>query len=93
MLKEISSLNNELVKIYDMMKRLIDESIELNWKPAKELWNIKIDQTLKLMGFKQSEQEPCLYLKRANGETTALALFVDDIIVSSSSTQEMHKLI
>ncbi|HPS29137.1 MAG TPA: PAS domain S-box protein [bacterium] len=40
---KVVSLNDELGKIFEMLKRLIGENIKLSWKKGKNLWNIRID--------------------------------------------------
>ena len=60
-------------------------------KQAARCWNIAIDEFLNLNGFKMSGADTCLYVKTVkdvNGKINfvILALFVDDILLMSNST-------
>lgn len=56
-------------------------------KQAPLIWNNKIDQTLKGLGFKSCSREPCLYWKREDGILVLVVLYVDDMLVMSSNLQ------
>ncbi|KAI5747542.1 hypothetical protein M8J77_015823 [Diaphorina citri] len=53
-------------------------------KQASNCWNNKINNILKNLGFKRSENDSCLYSKVENGSEIYLLIFVDDIIIGSS---------
>ena len=50
-------------------------------KQAPRCWNVALDFYLKEIGFKQSESDPCIYL-RNNGELFVIAVYVDDLLLS-----------
>ena len=50
-------------------------------KQAPRGWNIKLNKTLSLIGFKRTPSDPCVYTKRFESETVILAVYVDDIII------------
>ena len=47
-------------------------------KAAGRLWNITIDAKLKKLGFRQSRNDPCLYIKEEGEKKIRLNLHVDD---------------
>ena len=64
-------------------------------KQAAYCWNIEIDTFLKQSGYKQSAADSCLYTKvqpRKDGESSfiILALYVDDILISSNDSQMLE---
>lgn len=55
-------------------------------KQAPRLWNAEIDSTLKdKLHFTANEEEPCLYFKRAGSEMVMVVLYVDDMLIMSTS--------
>jgi len=53
-------------------------------KQASRQWNKKIHGVLISLGFKQSEHEPCVYLRIDDGKIVIVALYVDDHFVLSN---------
>ena len=50
-------------------------------KQASHSWNIRFDHAIKLCGFDQNLDEPCVY-KKANGNVVVfLVQYVDDILL------------
>ena len=50
-------------------------------KQASRSWNIHFDQAIKLFGFIQNLDEPCVY-KKSEGKVVAfLVLYMDDIFL------------
>ena len=57
-------------------------------KQSRRAWNKKVDEVLSDIGYKKSEFEPCLYIKRNNcDELTIIALYVDDFFCFSDSKE------
>lgn len=64
------------------------------WKLNKSLyglkqsgrnWHTMLHEYLLELNFNSSSADACLYIKRDNGETTILLIWVDDIIIAGSS--------
>jgi hypothetical protein len=45
---------------------------------------LKFDETIRSFGFKENEEDNCIYAKFKNGEFVFLILYVDDILLASS---------
>jgi hypothetical protein len=56
-------------------------------KQASRVWNTTFDEFVRSIGFQVSEFDPCLYIKCINGECILLLVYVDDVIVTGSSTE------
>ena len=56
-------------------------------KQASRAWNETCHEFVCSIGFQVSEFDPCLYLKIANGECVLLLVYVDDVLVTGSSTE------
>ena len=60
-------------------------------KQAARCWNKKIDSFFKESGYTQSNADPCIYYKRINKHGKQcfiiLALYVDDLIISSNDKE------
>nr|GEU66209.1 retrotransposon protein, putative, Ty1-copia subclass [Tanacetum cinerariifolium] len=50
-------------------------------KQASRSWNKRFDEEIKRFGFTQNLNEPCVYQKASERNTTFLILYVDDIIL------------
>ena len=57
-------------------------------KQAPRCWNVALDSYLKEIGFKQSESDPCIYL-RNNGELFVIAVYVDDLLLACKSFDQI----
>jgi hypothetical protein len=54
-------------------------------RQAPQAWNLKLDDTLKGMGFTQSQHEHLMY-RRSNGNNILLVgVYVDDLVIVGSS--------
>ena len=74
------------------------QSTNLVWKLKKSLYGLKqsgrnwhslLHQYLKEMNFIQSNADPCVFIQKVAGGTTILSVWVDDIIIASSSKELM----
>jgi hypothetical protein len=62
-------------------------------KQASNAWNENFTNFLKQQGYKQSESDPCLLIKRIKGEITLLILYVDNAyIIGPNSLELANKL-
>lgn len=55
-------------------------------KQAPRCWNICIAEFLLKSGFKQSEADPCLFVRNKNQLKVAVALYVDDGLIAHNTT-------
>ncbi|CAL9028009.1 unnamed protein product, partial [Prunus brigantina] len=55
-------------------------------KQAPRAWNAKFTGYLPAIGFKASQSDPSLFVKKEGSEIVILLLYVDDIILTGSST-------
>jgi hypothetical protein len=53
-------------------------------KQASGQWYLKFDETVRKFGFKENEEDNCIYAKFKNGRFIFLILYVDDILLASS---------
>lgn len=56
------------------------------------IWNKKIDGVLKQIGFLQSANDPCLYVRSNNEGNTYLVIYVDDIVIACHSEEEYDNI-
>ncbi len=54
-------------------------------KQASRCWNVTIDQFLKKAGFQQGNADPCVYFKSVGQHFVIIALYVDDLLIASTS--------
>jgi len=60
-------------------------------KQSPRCWNQALDAQLKTMGFKQSTNDPCIYISTADS-LLILAVYVDDIVLAGKSQQAIAKV-
>jgi hypothetical protein len=53
-------------------------------KQASRQWYLKFDETIRSFGFKENEEDNCIYVKFRNRKFIFLILYVDDILLASS---------
>jgi hypothetical protein len=53
-------------------------------KQASRQWYLKFDETIRNFGFKENEEDNCIYAKFRSGKSIFLILYVDDILLASS---------
>ncbi|GKA74913.1 retrovirus-related pol polyprotein from transposon TNT 1-94 [Tanacetum coccineum] len=66
-------------KVYKLAKFLY------GLRQAPRAWDIKLNNTLKEMGFQQCIQEKAIYKAVTNGEFIIVAVYVDDLFVTGTS--------
>jgi hypothetical protein len=54
-------------------------------KQASRQWYLKFDETIRSFGFKENEEDNCIYAKFRSGKFIFLILYVDDILLASSN--------
>lgn len=60
-------------------------------KQAARSWNQTLHEYLIASGFRQSMEDPCLYIKEENGVKTYIVVYVDDMSIFSKSKQAIEK--
>nr|GEV00095.1 ribonuclease H-like domain, reverse transcriptase, RNA-dependent DNA polymerase [Tanacetum cinerariifolium] len=91
-LKEVYVTQPEgFIKRHDNEKvyRLIKALYEL--RQAPRAWNIKLDNTLKLLDFKKCALEQAIYTKTSKDSTLLIGVYVDDLIITSTPKKEIDK--
>ena len=68
----------------------LDRSI-YGLKQSPRCWNQALDAQLKLMGFKQSKSDPCIYTSTKDG-LFILAVYMDDILMAGRSQQKIAQV-
>ena len=53
-------------------------------KQASRQWFLKFDETIRKFGFKENDEDNCIYGKFKSGKFIFLILYVDDILLASS---------
>jgi hypothetical protein len=53
-------------------------------KQASIQWYLKFDESIRSFGFKENEEDNCIYAKFRNAKFIFLILYVDDILLASS---------
>ncbi|GJW51381.1 retrotransposon protein, putative, ty1-copia subclass [Tanacetum coccineum] len=53
----------------------------LSEEKASKQWNKRFDDEIKIFGFTQNRDEPCVYKKASGSYVTFLILYVDDILI------------
>ncbi|GJR49161.1 ribonuclease H-like domain, reverse transcriptase, RNA-dependent DNA polymerase, partial [Tanacetum coccineum] len=71
--------SGEEKKVYKLVKSLY------GLRKAPKAWNIKLDNTLKEIGFQQCMQEKAVYKAVTNEEFIVVAVYVDDLFVTRTS--------
>ena len=61
-------------------------------KQSPMLWNNHMKGTLSKLGFEQNKKEFGLFYRRSKGKLCLIALYVDDLLIASSSASEIHQI-
>ena len=56
-------------------------------KQASRVWNETFDEFVRSIKFQVSAYDPCLYIKIVDGHCVLLLVYVDDVLVTGSSTE------
>ena len=59
-------------------------------KQSARCWNVELDRKLKNMGFSQSKNDPCIYIKEAREGYCIIAVYVDDLIVGGENERNIE---
>ena len=72
-------------KVYRLIKALY------GCRQAPRTWYSRIDTHMLNLGFTKSLSEATLYVKKADGEILIVSLYVDDLLVTGSSLNQIEK--
>ena len=61
-------------------------------KQASRSWNIRFNETVKIFGFEQLEDEPCVYKLIHEGKVVFLVLYVDDILLIGNDVGKLSEV-
>jgi hypothetical protein len=61
-------------------------------KQSPHLWNLVMDKFLKAHGFTPSFADPCVYIKIEAWHITIIVLYVDDLIIATSTTKALNDI-
>ncbi|KAM7506655.1 hypothetical protein LguiA_017108 [Lonicera macranthoides] len=61
-------------------------------KQSPRAWFGRFTRSMRKFGYKQSNSDHTLFLKRCNGNITALIVYVDDMVVTGNDLQEREAL-
>lgn len=62
-------------------------------KQAPRCWNKRFGNFLVRKGFKVSEADPCLFIRRRNGKKLILVLYVDDGLVAATDPHDQEEFL
>lgn len=60
-------------------------------KQAARSWNTKLDKSLIKCGFKQSEADDCLYIKKSGKERFYIVCHVDDMVFAATTNSQINE--
>uniref|UniRef100_A0A0A1WFC7 Retrovirus-related Pol polyprotein from transposon TNT 1-94 n=1 Tax=Zeugodacus cucurbitae TaxID=28588 RepID=A0A0A1WFC7_ZEUCU len=61
-------------------------------KQSGRVWNSRLDEVLKEMGFSACNSEPCLYTKNQGRKLNIIAVYVDDLMIACSDLGELMQI-
>ncbi|PRQ37607.1 putative RNA-directed DNA polymerase [Rosa chinensis] len=61
-------------------------------KQSPRAWFGRFSKSMRAFGYRQSNSDHTLFIKRKNGKITALIVYVDDMIVTGDDPKEMNEL-
>jgi reverse transcriptase-like protein len=61
-------------------------------KQASRQWNKELSKLLKTVGFIQSKQDYSLFTREKNGEFLIILVYVDDMLVTGTSTSQIDEI-
>ena len=61
-------------------------------KQSPRCWNEKLCEHLKSLEFKESAADPCIFIRQQEKELQIIAVYVDDLILLTKTSEEMQHL-
>jgi hypothetical protein len=59
---------------------------------ASQVWNKRIDSSMKQKGFKWCRSDTSIYAQTKQGQAVYLVLYVDNLLIFSKSLDEVKKV-
>lgn len=72
-------------KVYKLSKALY------GLRQAPRAWNIRLDKSLKNIGFERCSHDQAVYTRNKTGCSLVVGVYVDDLIVTGSNEREINK--
>ena len=60
-------------------------------KQSPRQWNLVMDRFLNQNGFKNCSADACIYIKKVGTQVTMISLYVDDLLIGSTSSKMMKE--
>ena len=60
-------------------------------RQAPRAWNVKLDKSLKMLGFSKCASEPAIYKRGIGKNAVILGVYVDDLIVTGEDVSEIGR--
>ena len=61
-------------------------------KQSSRCWNKAFQDFMLSQQFKQSDADPCIFIRKLDGQLTVVAVYVDDLILLADSADEMENI-
>lgn len=66
------------------------EKVRIWFEASFKIVHLKFDKIILTFGFKENEEENCIYVKFKGSRFTILFLYVDDIVLACSDKDILH---
>ncbi|PRQ26985.1 putative RNA-directed DNA polymerase [Rosa chinensis] len=70
----------------------LEEEVYMDMPQSPRAWFGRFSKSIKAFGYKQSNSDHTLFIKRKNAKITALIVYVDDMIVTGDDPKEINEL-
>ena len=61
-------------------------------KQSPRCWNKAFKEYMESIGFKQSNADPCIFIKTEESEKIIVAVYVDDLIIATKTNEKMEEV-
>lgn len=62
-------------------------------KQSARVWNQKLNDVMKRLGFRQADADPCLYVRKTSGGTVYILVYVDDMLIATSRDEDYEGVV
>ncbi|KAL4099935.1 hypothetical protein PRIC1_007732 [Phytophthora ramorum] len=73
------------------MKCLLKQAL-YGTKQAARQWNSKLNKHLEDQGFRRSDADPCVYVRRSTDEYSIVVIYVDDLMLFSKTKEHIESI-
>nr|GFA90438.1 hypothetical protein [Tanacetum cinerariifolium] len=74
---------NKTQKVFKLFKALY------GLRKAPRAWNVRLDKSMKGLGYLKSSQDPAIYTRNLKGKPLIVGVYVDDLIITRSHTHDI----